>query len=56
MEIREGQFWTRKCSGFLWEVEAVNPNGILALRTGTDPVEHESFTREDFLERFVHDG
>jgi hypothetical protein len=53
MEIREGQFWKRKLSGFVWQVEAVNPGGTIAIKLWDEIPDHELLTQEEFLERFT---
>lgn len=53
MEIREGQFWRRRASFFVWEVLAVNPNDTIVMRLFNNPPEYESFHKEKFLEYFT---
>lgn len=53
MELREKQFWKRKLGGYIWQIEALNSNGTVALVMWDDTPEREVLTREDFLTRFV---
>ena len=52
MELKEGDFWRRKLTGFIWEIQAINPGGTVAIKLWDEIPNHELLTREDFLEKF----
>lgn len=56
MEIREGRFYLRKLTGYPWKVEAVNPNGTVAIvREGKYPEREMVADKETFLRDFEED-
>lgn len=52
MELREGQFWKRKLTGFNWQIEALNPGGTVAIKLA-EGEERELLERVEFLEKFT---
>lgn len=54
MELREGNFYRRKLTGYLWRIEALNPNGDIAIKQelGYERPEREMLTEQQFRESF----
>lgn len=56
MDIREGRHYCRKLTGYFWKVEAVNPNGTVAIvLDGKHPERELVADKETFLRDFEED-